>query len=242
MSAALEALLVPGARHGEPPRPPRRHALAAAVLALHAAGAWLLIQAAPARELTSAPANLRVNLIAEAPAAPAPVPPRAPAPPMQPLPAPTLVPVPMVVLDAPPAPAPAPAQPPTPQPARVAPPALESAPVLATAHPAPSAATPPAPPSPRTVDVSTVRFSVPLAPVYPRASRRLREHGLVEVRVLVDAQGVPQEVRLARSSGFERLDEAALVALRAARFVPYAENGVSQPFWVVIPVDFAVSG
>jgi periplasmic protein TonB len=105
-----------------------------------------------------------------------------------------------------------------------------------TAAPDPSAA-PTAVPV-RHVDVSQVSYLHAPQPQYPLPSRRAREEGRVEVQTLVDALGAPQQVRVARSSGFDRLDAAALVAVRAARFKPHTENGVPRAFWVVVPVVF----
>ena len=62
------------------------------------------------------------------------------------------------------------------------------------------------------------------------------------VRVLVDARGLPQQMQLTRSSGFASLDEAALATVRATRFKPYTENGVPQPFWVLMPLVFELEG
>ena len=39
------------------------------------------------------------------------------------------------------------------------------------------------------------------------------------------AQGLPLQVALSRSSGYSRLDEQALWAMRQARFRPYTEDG-----------------
>ena len=71
-----------------------------------------------------------------------------------------------------------------------------------------------------------------------RAKKYLQEQGRVDVRLLVDARGLPQQAQVARSSGHARLDEAALAAVRATRFKPYTENGMPQPFWVVMPLVF----
>jgi protein TonB len=73
---------------------------------------------------------------------------------------------------------------------------------------------------------------------YPLAARRMREQGEARVRVLVDVQGLPQQLQLVLSSGSTRLDEAALQAARRARFKPYTENGTALPFWVVMPLVF----
>lgn len=58
------------------------------------------------------------------------------------------------------------------------------------------------------------------------------------MRVLVDAEGQPRQMVLVKSSGYQRLDDAALATVRATRFKPYTENGVPQPFWVVMPLVF----
>ena len=82
-----------------------------------------------------------------------------------------------------------------------------------------------------------VRFVLPDI-VYPASSRRLNEQGLVIVAVHVDAAGVPQEVRLTQSSGFDRLDRAALAGVRRARFKPYTEGGQPTAGWARIPIPF----
>src|SRR5690348_1377888 len=52
-------------------------------------------------------------------------------------------------------------------------------------------------------------YASPMQPRYPAASVRAREEGTVTLRVLVDANGVPQRVEIARSSGHARLDASA---------------------------------
>jgi protein TonB len=51
------------------------------------------------------------------------------------------------------------------------------------------------------------------------------EAGTVLVRVVVDVKGLPRLVQLHQTSGFVRLDEQALNAMRAARFQPCTEKG-----------------
>ena len=41
-----------------------------------------------------------------------------------------------------------------------------------------------------------------------------------------------------RSSGFARLDEAAMSAVRKTRFKPYTENGKAVAGWVRMPFPF----
>lgn len=75
-------------------------------------------------------------------------------------------------------------------------------------------------------------------PVYPAASRRAGEEGTVKLRILVDERGTPREVQVLQGSGFARLDQAAMDAVRKWRFVA-ATNG-SQPItsWTQVAVSF----
>ncbi len=83
-----------------------------------------------------------------------------------------------------------------------------------------------------------VRYIEPPTPTYPTASRRLGESGTVVVRVFVDEAGLPRTVQVAQSSGFGRLDEAAVTAVQQTRFVPYTENGQATAGWARIPFPF----
>ena len=60
-----------------------------------------------------------------------------------------------------------------------------------------------------------------------------------EVRgLLVDEQGRPRDIEVAKSSGFPRLDRAAVQAMRAARFQPHIEDGQPRMVWVPAPIHF----
>jgi periplasmic protein TonB len=90
------------------------------------------------------------------------------------------------------------------------------------------------------LDAQSVGYLVPPAPRYPPASRRAREEGEVLVRVLIDIDGRPSEVRILRSSGHPRLDDAAIEAVRAALFRPYVADGHARAAYVRVPVEFAL--
>ena len=77
-------------------------------------------------------------------------------------------------------------------------------------------------------------------PAYPSMSRRMGEQGKVVLRVLIDAQGVPQQVELKQSSGYERLDQQALETVQRWRFVPGKRNGVPEAMWNVVPIQFVL--
>ncbi|HEX3140105.1 MAG TPA: energy transducer TonB, partial [Rhizobacter sp.] len=73
---------------------------------------------------------------------------------------------------------------------------------------------------------------------YPRTSRRLQEAGTATLRVYIDERGHVASVQLSHSSGFARLDEAALASVKKWRFKPYVENGQPMAGYAVIPVMF----
>lgn len=209
-----------------------------AILALHAAAGWGLLQVDAVRSAVAEAAPLFVDLIAppapEKPAEPPPPPPR---------PLTKTAPPPAPLIAAAPAPTPAPpafvAPEPPPEPVPPAPREPVVVAVAPPAPPAPPASAPPAPPAPpRELPASAIQYLDPPAPVYPRASRRNGEAGLVVVRVFVGVDGVPRQLQLLRSSGFARLDEAALEGVRQARFKPPTENGRALSGWARIPIPF----
>lgn len=79
------------------------------------------------------------------------------------------------------------------------------------------------------------------SPTYPAMSRRLGEQGKVIVKVLVGADGYPKDAEIRRSSGFERLDEAARQYILKCRFVPGKVNGVAQAMSYDAPVNFVLN-
>ena len=73
-------------------------------------------------------------------------------------------------------------------------------------------------------------------PEYPTLSQRRGEAGTAYVRFVVGLTGKIEDIELKKSSGFARLDDAALAAMRASACHPYVENGApvraayTQPF------------
>lgn len=78
------------------------------------------------------------------------------------------------------------------------------------------------------------------APAYPPLSRRMGEEGKVVLRVELDEQGHVSSARVATTSGFARLDEAALAAVKSWRCNPARRDGqpvravALQPFKFVL--------
>lgn len=79
------------------------------------------------------------------------------------------------------------------------------------------------------------------APAYPLSSKRLGETGTVLLRVKVSALGRAETVELERSSGYTRLDRAAIDAVRQWKFVPAKQADVAVPAYVLIPLNFELS-
>ena len=77
-------------------------------------------------------------------------------------------------------------------------------------------------------------------PSYPAMSRRLGEQGNVVVNTLIGADGVPQKAEILRSSGFERLDRAALETALKWRYLPGKRAGVPEAMWFKVPLRFVL--
>ena len=79
-------------------------------------------------------------------------------------------------------------------------------------------------------------------PEYPPAARRAGEEGTVQLQVLVLSSGRAGEVKVARSSGFPKLDEAAINEVkRNWRFVPGKEDGKPVDMWHTFAVTFRLT-
>lgn len=76
--------------------------------------------------------------------------------------------------------------------------------------------------------------------VYPAMSKRLGEQGKVIVRVLIGVDGTAQKAEIRQSSGFDRLDQAALVTTQRWRYVPGKRGGVAETMWFNVPINFVL--
>jgi len=220
---------------------------AAAVVALHA----VLIAVVLAPRDTVKPVSIESRTITAELLPPAPV--AAPAAlqstptPVPPKPAPHVArevpkPPPKVRPKSKPAPLPV-AQAPSRHPIETAPtppaPAPEAAPTPPA--PAPAASPPAAAPGKPTMALSAPKNVSHLdcriaQPDYPMLSRRRGESGTAYVRFVVGLTGRIEDVELKKSSGYDRLDAAAVAAMHDSSCKPYLENGepvraaYTQPF------------
>lgn len=79
-------------------------------------------------------------------------------------------------------------------------------------------------------------------PPYPSVSRKLGESGRVVLRVQLDESGRVVEAHVVDSSGFARLDSAALAAVRSWRCTPARLDGHPVSAVALQPFDFKLDG
>lgn len=243
----------PSARRPDPanasPDHRRRHAsVLVAVLAVHALGLWALLAGLADPPELPVPGEVvtTVLLLPEpAPAAaarPQPVRPQPPAKPAQRPPTPSLHPRPQQPAALPAA---VPAQAPSPQaPAGASSPAAPASQAsAATASPAAgSAAASAASPAPARIELpsSSADYLNNPRPAYPGLSKRLGEEGKVVLRVLIEADGSASKAEIRSSSGYDRLDQAALQTVLRWRYLPGKRGGVAEAMWFNVPINFVL--
>ncbi|MHB0972754.1 MAG: energy transducer TonB [Thiobacillus sp.] len=134
---------------------------------------------------------------------------------------------PIVLPSEPVAPAPPPAQP-----------RIKAAPVE---HVPPAA--PPRPAGPITLS-GDLAIACPqrTPPAYPAFSRRLGEAGKTVLRVELDEKGQVDHATVTTSSGYARLDEAALSAVRSWHCTPAKHDGVAVRAVAIQPFNFVFEG
>lgn len=89
------------------------------------------------------------------------------------------------------------------------------------------------------VDVKPVPIELP-APAYPENAKKAGMKGEVLTKALVDVTGAIESVQILESSGSELFDQAALDAVKMAKFTPPQHQGKPVRVWVSIPIKFAL--
>ena len=228
VAAPVPAIMMPAAlpelpsRFGEDRRP--NWVMIASIVAVHALLLFALVKFDVIQIDKPKPAPLVVALIPEA----------APPPPVQQEVAPPEAVVPRIV--APKAIVDVPAPVPVPVPVvAVSAPMPPQAVLVAPA--APAGPTPAAPVA--VADLSSKMISGS-PPKYPIESRRKREQGTVVLTVLLNVDGGVADVGVARSSGFQRLDKAALDAVRRWRWSPTLQGGKPMMVRGIVDIPFVL--
>jgi len=80
--------------------------------------------------------------------------------------------------------------------------------------------------------MSKPKLQNPTTPAYPAASVRLEEHGTTYLNLYITADGRVSEATVTTSSGYSRLDDAAVKhAQRYWKFTPCIEDGTAVGCW-----------
>lgn len=80
------------------------------------------------------------------------------------------------------------------------------------------------------------------SPAYPALSRRLGEEGKLVLRVELDETGRISKATVVESSGYSRLDNAALSAVKTWRCRPATRDGRAVPAIALQPFNFVIEG
>ena len=101
-------------------------------------------------------------------------------------------------------------------------------------------AAPPAPAAPQRVELpsTNAEYLQNPKPLYPGMSKRLGEQGQVIHSVLIGEDGLPVSAVLVKSSGFDRLDQAAYTAVMRWHYVPGKRNGVPTAMSFNVPINW----
>lgn len=137
---------------------------------------------------------------------------------------------------------------------------VRDAPPTALSEPAPEAVSEPAAPAdtaPQSVPTAEKPAEVPVVvepprfgaaylhnppPKYPPVSRRLGEEGRVMLRVLVGVDGTAKSVEIESGSGSDRLDRAAIDAVKNWQFIPAKRDKQPISAHVIVPIQFTLNG
>lgn len=157
----------------------------------------------------------------------------APPPPPEPPPPP---PPPEKKPDPKPKPKPPPKAPPSERAVKAPEPEPPPPPVETSAEPKPAEPTP-APVLPPRAEAGQLTNP---APVYPSLSRRLHEQGVVILEILIKSDGTVGEIKIKTSSGFKRLDDTAVKAVKQWRYQPATQGNKKIDFWYEQPVEFSL--
>lgn len=109
---------------------------------------------------------------------------------------------------------------------------------LAVSGGASAEAPPPPPPAPAESDFVFPQAVYNPPPRYPTGSADDYESGTVVLVLDVDPEGAISKVAMDRSSGYPKLDAAAIEAAAAWRFTPAQEGGKPVRSRVRVPVTF----
>ena len=232
----------------------RTSAIVGVVVLIHVGGLWALqsglLQRVEAESIIPAEVLMDMNTTDAAPVPTAQPAAKLPLPPLPLLPAPSFAPPKSQI------PPPAHAPPTAPVPLAVAGtstppdnPTLSPAPVATTTAANTSTTSPPTGDGTAVVANRAPALELPSSdadhlnnptPAYPPLSKRLGEQGKVVIRTFIGVDGNAQQAQIKLSSGFDRLDQAALATALKWRYAPGKRAGVAEAMWFVLPFHWVL--
>jgi periplasmic protein TonB len=234
--------------------PIRQTGIVLGVMVLHMCAGWSLLQLKPPVIEPIKPKPIQIKMVELTPPPAVAATPKKPEPPKpivppkqvqiveQPNPQPiTPKPLPKPVIAAKPTPAPTPQPETVPVLAAPAPLDVDPPPAVTTVAPTPA----PTPvekvsSTPKTVSITGVSYLHAPEAEYPESARDRGESGIVIVKTLIGTHGKVESAVVDRTSGSRQLDQAAIRAVKRARFHPYQENGVAVAVYTLIPIEFTL--
>ena len=111
------------------------------------------------------------------------------------------------------------------------------APPVFEAKPEPAPPSPPPPPKPMERTKASTKPGC-TKPPYPAESQELEEEGTVTLGITTDVDGNVVEIRIIKSSGFTRLDDAAKQAFGRCEFNPGTLDGVPEKTTATVQYEF----
>jgi periplasmic protein TonB len=104
-------------------------------------------------------------------------------------------------------------------------------------EPAPEPPPPPPPPKPKERTKASTKPGCSKPP-YPAESQELEEEGTVTLGITTDTDGQVVEIKIIKSSGFSRLDDAAKQAFGRCEFNPGTVDGVPEKTTATVQYEF----
>jgi TonB family protein len=80
-----------------------------------------------------------------------------------------------------------------------------------------------------------------IPPKYPASAKRMGMEGEVILLVVVQENGSPAEIKIHQSSGFDILDESAILAVKKWSFISAKQNGQNISASVLVPIKFQLT-
>ena len=87
---------------------------------------------------------------------------------------------------------------------------------------------------------AVANFSSCAKPHYPKASLDAKHEGNVDLEFLIDESGAVKDAKIAKSSGYVPLDEAARDAIKLCKFTAATKNGKPVQEWTKVRYEWTL--